>query len=103
MTSDAPVEHPDGALVTSASGTPAVAGVANPRSAESGPGLIMSAAAWRVRPARPGDVGQIHALVQELADYEREPDAVKAVPEDFGAAFFNPHPRVHCHVVEVDG
>jgi GNAT superfamily N-acetyltransferase len=59
--------------------------------------------AWRVRPPRPEDVGQIHALVRELADYEREPDAVKAAPEDFGAAFFNPHPRVHCHVVEVDG
>jgi GNAT superfamily N-acetyltransferase len=58
---------------------------------------------WRVRPARPTDVPQIDALVRELADYEREPDAVTASPEDFGAAFFSPHPRVHCHVVEVVG
>jgi GNAT superfamily N-acetyltransferase len=58
---------------------------------------------WRVRPARPADVPRIDSLVRELADYEREPDAVTATAEDFGAAFFNPHPRVHCHVVEVDG
>jgi GNAT superfamily N-acetyltransferase len=58
---------------------------------------------WRVRPARKTDVPRIDALVRELAEYEREPDAVKATAEDFGAAFFSPHPRVHCHVVEVDG
>lgn len=62
----------------------------------------VSGTAWRVRPAAPGDVGRIDALVRELAEYEKEPDAVLATPEDFGAAFFNPHPRVHCHVVEVD-
>jgi GNAT superfamily N-acetyltransferase len=48
-------------------------------------------------------VSRIDALVRELAAYEREPEAVKATPEDFGAAFFNPHPRVFCHVLEVDG
>jgi GNAT superfamily N-acetyltransferase len=58
---------------------------------------------WRVRPARRDDVPRIDALVRELAVYEREPDAVTATVEDFGAAFFNPAPRVHCHVVEVDG
>ena len=98
MTSDALADRPDGALATSAPAPPTVS------AAPAGAGTpTASGAAWRVRLARPGDVGQIHALVQELADYEREPDAVKAVPEDFGAAFFNPHPRVHCHVVEVDG
>jgi GNAT superfamily N-acetyltransferase len=64
---------------------------------------VSSASAWRVRSARPTDVPRIHALVRELARYEREPDAVKATPEDFGAALFSPSPRVHCHVVEVDG
>ena len=59
--------------------------------------------AWRVRPARRTDVSRIESLVRELADYEREPDAVKATAEDFGAALFSPHPRVHCHVVEADG
>jgi GNAT superfamily N-acetyltransferase len=60
-------------------------------------------AVWRVRPARRTDLISIVGLVRELADYEREPDAAQATAEDFGAAFFNPHPRVHCHVVEVDG
>jgi GNAT superfamily N-acetyltransferase len=60
-------------------------------------------AIWRVRPARPADVRQIDVLVRELAEYERESDAVTATTEDFGAAFFSPHSRVHCHVVEVDG
>jgi GNAT superfamily N-acetyltransferase len=80
---------------------PEATGPATNGSQVSGPAV--TGAAWRVRPARPGDVIRIHALVRELAEYEREPDAVKATPEDFGAAFFNPHPRVHCHVVEVHG
>jgi GNAT superfamily N-acetyltransferase len=63
---------------------------------------VPSASAWRVRSARPTDLPRIHALVRELAVYEREPDAVKATTGDLGAAFFNPHPRVHCHVVEVE-
>lgn len=91
MTSDALAEQPDRALVSAAPATPGR------------PGTGVSGAAWRVRAARPGDVARIDALVRELADYEREPNAVKAAPEDFGAAFFNPHPRVHCHVLEVDG
>jgi GNAT superfamily N-acetyltransferase len=59
--------------------------------------------AWRVRPARRTDLAQITSLVRELADYEREPEAAQATAEDFGAAFFSPHPRVHCLVAEVDG
>jgi GNAT superfamily N-acetyltransferase len=47
-------------------------------------------------------VARIDALVRELADYSDESEAVMATPEEFGAAFFNPHPRVHCHVVELD-
>ena len=57
---------------------------------------------WRIRPAEPGDVASIDALVRELAVYEKEPDAVEAVPEDFHRALFGPDPRVHCHVVEVE-
>lgn len=56
---------------------------------------------WRIRPAEPRDVGAIDSLVRELAVYEREPDAVEAVPEDFDRALFGPHPLVHCHVAEV--
>jgi GNAT superfamily N-acetyltransferase len=58
---------------------------------------------WRVRPAAPGDVEQIDALVRELATYEREPDSVKATVDDFRAALFGSNPRVHCHVAEVSG
>lgn len=118
MTSDALAERPDGTLVTNAPATPTLSGPAVTGPNMTGPNMTganvsepgtsgaavsgASGTAWRVRPARPGDVTRIDALVRELADYEREPYAVKATPEDFGAAFFNPHPRVHCHVVEVD-
>ena len=62
-----------------------------------------------VRPARRDDVPVIDALVRELAVYEREPDAVEAVPADFDVALehvppdtrllaiisdHQPHPRV---------
>jgi GNAT superfamily N-acetyltransferase len=65
--------------------------------------LAVAATAWRVRPAGPKDVPSIDALIRELAEYERELDAVQATPEDLAAALFNSHPRVHCHVVEADG
>ena len=58
--------------------------------------------ASRIRPAEPGDVAAVDALVRELAVYEKEPDAVDAVPEDFHRALFGPDPRVHCHVAEVE-
>jgi GNAT superfamily N-acetyltransferase len=54
-----------------------------------------------IRPARLQDVFVIDSLVRELAFYEKEPDAVEAVPDDFAAALFGPDPRVHCHVAEV--
>lgn len=57
--------------------------------------------AWRVRPAGPHDVDGIVELVQALADYEREPDAVEATAADFAAALFGPDPRVHALVAEV--
>lgn len=60
---------------------------------------------WRIRPAEPGDVAELHALIEELAAYERETDAVEATAEDLAAALFAPEPSVHAHVavVEVDG
>ena len=57
--------------------------------------------AWRIRPAEARDVDAILGLVQALADYEREPDAVEATAEDFHTALFGPSPRVHAHVAEV--
>ncbi|WP_088288894.1 GNAT family N-acetyltransferase [Kineosporia sp. A_224] len=55
----------------------------------------------RVRAARPEDVPAILGLVRELAEYEREPDAVEADEGDFRTALFGPAPRVHAFVAEV--
>jgi GNAT superfamily N-acetyltransferase len=54
----------------------------------------------RIRAATPGDVDEIAAMVQELADYEREPDAVEATADDFAAALFGPEPKVFGLIAE---
>src|SRR3954447_19711129 len=58
-----------------------------------------------IRPAEPRDIPALLGLVQELADYEREPDAVEATPELFGASLFPAEgaPTAWAHVAEVDG
>lgn len=56
-----------------------------------------------IRTAQPTDVPVIRQLVRELADYEREPDAVKATEADLHAALFGPDPSASCHVAELDG
>jgi GNAT superfamily N-acetyltransferase len=56
-----------------------------------------------IRPAREDDVPVIASLVRELAEYEREPDAVEATEDDLRAALFGPSPAVFCHVAEHDG
>jgi GNAT superfamily N-acetyltransferase len=56
-----------------------------------------------IRPARPGDEVDIHRLIVALADYEREPDAVRATPGDLRAHLFAAAPRVFAHVAEVEG
>lgn len=62
---------------------------------------VSRAAAPVVRPAQVTDLEQIHAMVCELAAYEREPDAVTATVEDFRTALFGPTPRAYCLVAEV--
>jgi GNAT superfamily N-acetyltransferase len=57
----------------------------------------------RVRRAAPEDVAAMDAMVRELAEYEREPEAVVATAEDLATALFGADPRVHAHVAEVDG
>jgi GNAT superfamily N-acetyltransferase len=56
-----------------------------------------------IRLATPEDVPVIRQLVQELADYEKEPDAVKATPEDLHEALFGTDNVAWCHVAEHDG
>jgi GNAT superfamily N-acetyltransferase len=53
-----------------------------------------------IRPARPDDVETIVALIEELADYEREPDAAKATPQDLRAALFCEHPALFGLIAE---
>lgn len=43
---------------------------------------------FSIRPAVESDVALIHAMIIELAVYEKEPDAVKASVEDLHAALF---------------
>ncbi len=77
-------------------GTPP-AGPADPVGRGDGP-------AWRVRRAVEADVAVMHAMVGELAEFERAPELVEAVPDDLRRALFGhgtSEPRVHAHVAEV--
>lgn len=56
-----------------------------------------------IREARPGDEADLHRLICALADYEREPDAVVATPDDLTRVMFSDRPSVFGHVVEEDG
>jgi GNAT superfamily N-acetyltransferase len=56
-----------------------------------------------LRPAAPSDAGLILALVRELAEYEREPDAVRATEEDILRDGFGSQIRFHCIIAEWDG
>ncbi len=57
----------------------------------------------RVRDAVPGDVGKLLGLVHALAEYEREPDQVKATEEDLAKALFGEDPKVFALVAENAG
>jgi GNAT superfamily N-acetyltransferase len=57
----------------------------------------------QVRPAVAADVPVLLQLVHELADYEREPDAVEATEPMLHAALFGEQPVASCHVAVLDG
>ncbi len=54
-----------------------------------------------MRAATSDDVPQILQLIHELADYEREPDAVTATEEDLLRDGFGPQPRFGVLLAEV--
>jgi GNAT superfamily N-acetyltransferase len=57
----------------------------------------------RIRPAEPADVSAIHAMVCELAIYEREPlTSVEAREEDYLRDCFGPARRCEVLIGEVD-
>jgi len=57
----------------------------------------------QVRSARAGDEALILRFVRELAEYEREPDAVAATGGDLAAALFGERPAAEAVIAEVEG
>ncbi|GAA2530219.1 GNAT family N-acetyltransferase [Rarobacter incanus] len=56
-----------------------------------------------LREARRGDEDEIIGLIQELAEYEREPAAVKNNSQMLRETLFGASPSVFAHVIEADG
>jgi len=56
-----------------------------------------------IRPAKPGDEGEVLRLVRDLAVYEKLLHEVQATPESLAAALFAESPRVFCDLAEEDG
>ena len=57
----------------------------------------------QIRLAIPGDIGDIHRLIYELAVYEKAPDEMVATVAQIKESLFNESPVAFCHVAEVDG
>ncbi len=57
----------------------------------------------QIRPATSADIPLILALVRELAEYEREPDAVTATEPMLADALFGAKPHAEAVIVEVEG
>lgn len=53
-----------------------------------------------IRTATPADVPAIHAMVRELAEYEKSLHEVRATEEQLSAALFGEHPAVHALIAE---
>jgi GNAT superfamily N-acetyltransferase len=56
-----------------------------------------------IRPARSGDAATVLRFVQELAEYEREPDAVVATERMMDEALFGATPKAEALIADVDG
>ncbi len=56
-----------------------------------------------IRPAAPGDVELIHALIVELATYERAPEQVIGTSEMLGYELFGPRPSAEALIAELAG
>ncbi|MGQ4267702.1 N-acetyltransferase family protein [Nocardiopsis changdeensis] len=56
-----------------------------------------------IRTAVPDDVPEIVAMIRELAEYEKEPDAAVATEDDLRTALFGPDPKVFSHIAEAPG
>ncbi|KRC80202.1 GNAT family N-acetyltransferase [Sphingomonas sp. Root241] len=57
----------------------------------------------QIRPATPHDVALILRLVRELAEFEREPEAVVATEDMLERALFGERPAAEAVIAELDG
>ncbi|MFD2726139.1 GNAT family N-acetyltransferase [Hyunsoonleella rubra] len=55
-----------------------------------------------IRNAKKKDMAQVFGLIQELAVFEKEPNAVEVTVEDLENDGFGETPRFHCFVAEVN-
>ena len=55
-----------------------------------------------IRPASTDDAEAIHRFICELADYEREPGAVKNTPENLRRQLADPNAPFECFIAEID-
>ncbi|MFI9205088.1 GNAT family N-acetyltransferase [Streptomyces sp. NPDC053048] len=55
-----------------------------------------------IRSATPADVPAIHAMIRELADYERALEQAEATEEQLREALFGEHPAVFALIAESD-
>jgi GNAT superfamily N-acetyltransferase len=56
-----------------------------------------------IRPAAPQDIGTIMRFVRELAEFEREPDAVTSTEPIMHEALFGARPAAEAIIAEEDG
>jgi GNAT superfamily N-acetyltransferase len=57
----------------------------------------------QIRPATPDDIPEMLALIRELAEYEREPQAAVATAADLMRDGFTEPQRFHCLMAEFQG
>jgi GNAT superfamily N-acetyltransferase len=55
-----------------------------------------------IRTAVPDDIPVIHALVRELAEYEKALEEARATPEQLREALFGTNPAAYAHIAEDD-
>lgn len=55
-----------------------------------------------IRDAKKEDMPKVLSLIQELATFEKEPNAVEVTVEDLEKDGFGTHPQFHCFVAEVN-
>ncbi|MEW7278266.1 GNAT family N-acetyltransferase [Aquimarina sp. 2201CG1-2-11] len=58
---------------------------------------------YLIREAKKEDMTQVLGLIQELAVFEKEPDAVEITEEELIREGFGEQPLFNCFVAEVDG